>query len=99
MDGHMTNKMAPATVEPAKLRNFFQTNPTRKHATMLDDTNTPAPNWSVISYIQQWEPTVKRSGMENKVIRGRTWSRSSIIGWKQIQRSTQRDVPTKYKYT
>ena len=35
----MTNKMAPATVEPAKLRIFFQTNPTRKHATMLDGTN------------------------------------------------------------
>ena len=77
---------------------FSLTNATRKHATMLDGTNTPAPNWSVISYIQQREPTVIRSGTENKVIRGSTRSRSSIIGWKQIQGST-RDVPTKYKYT
>ena len=73
---------------------FFLTNPTRKHATMLDGTNTPAPNWSVISYIQQREPTVKRSGTENKVIRGSARSRSSIIGWKQIQRSMQCNVPT-----
>ena len=77
---------------------FFPTNPMRKYATMLDGTNTPAPNWSVISYIQQREPTVIRSGTENKVIRGSTRSRSSIIGWKQIQGSTH-DVPTKYKYT
>ena len=62
---------------------FFLSNPTGKHTKMLDGTNTPAPNWSVISYIQQWEPTVKRSGTENKVIRGSTRSRSSIIGWKQ----------------
>ena len=78
---------------------FFLTNATRKHAKMLDGTNTPAPNWSVISYIQQREPTVKHSGTENKVIRGSTRSPSSIIGRKQIQGSTQRDVPTKYKYT
>ena len=77
---------------------FFPTNPMRKHATMLDGTNTPAPNWSVISYIQQREPTVKHSGTENKVIRESTRSRPSIIGWKQIQGSTH-DVPTKYKYT
>ena len=45
---------------------FSLTNATRKHATMLDGTNTPAPNWSVISYIQQREPTVIRSGTEKK---------------------------------
>ena len=73
---------------------FFLTNAMRKHATMLAGTNTPAPNWSVISYIQQQEPTVKLSGTENKVISGSTRSRSSVIGWKQIQQSTQRDVPT-----
>ena len=56
---------------------FFLTNATRKHATMLDGTNTPAPNWSVISYIQQREPTVICSGMENNVIRESTQSRSS----------------------
>ena len=60
---------------------FFPTNPMRKYATMLDGTNTPAPNWSVISYIQQREPTVKRSGTENKVIRGCTRSRSIHAAW------------------